>query len=189
MVDEEPRSHRLSRRDLIKASALAGAGAWTAPLVIDSLSSPAAALSAGASLPCSWTYVFFNKPGDSTVYYTGISGNTCNSGSSNNGSPDPVCVVCNGVAYSMSNFGGGEGGSAGHLSAGGASCPGTTVAIDAGSSCSTFVSVNGTTVKAGGGATILAAFSHPSSTLSCACPGSTSPNNSITVCNTGNCAS
>jgi len=35
----------LSRRDLIKASAVAGAAAWTAPVIIDSLSSPAAALS------------------------------------------------------------------------------------------------------------------------------------------------
>jgi hypothetical protein len=33
----------LSRRDLIKASAVAGAAAWTAPVIIDSLSSPAAA--------------------------------------------------------------------------------------------------------------------------------------------------
>jgi hypothetical protein len=39
------RRHRggMSRRDLIKASALAGAAAWTAPVLIDSLASPAAA--------------------------------------------------------------------------------------------------------------------------------------------------
>jgi hypothetical protein len=36
--------HRgLSRRQMIKASAVAGAAAWTAPVIIDSLSSPAAA--------------------------------------------------------------------------------------------------------------------------------------------------
>ena len=36
-------SEGMSRRDLIKASAVAGATAWTAPMIIDSLSSPAAA--------------------------------------------------------------------------------------------------------------------------------------------------
>lgn len=40
----------LSRRQMIKASAVAGAAAWTAPVVIDSLSSPAAAYS-GACQP------------------------------------------------------------------------------------------------------------------------------------------
>jgi len=48
-------------------------------------------------------------------------------------------------------------------------------------------------VQAIGGATILAAFSHPSSSLSCACPNNTNSNNSITVCgsssNGGNCDS
>jgi len=172
----------LSRRDMIKVASVAGVAAWTAPMIIGSVTSPAAAAS-GAPLPCSWTYVFF-KVG-STVYYTGISGggNTCNSGSSNNGSPNPVCVTCNGVTYSMSNFTGGQGGSAGHLQAGGSD------ATDVGTSCSNYIKVNGTTVSAIGGATILAAFSHPSSTLSCACPGSTSSGNSITVCNTGGCGS
>jgi hypothetical protein len=33
----------LSRRDMIRASAVAGIGAWTAPVIIDSLASPAAA--------------------------------------------------------------------------------------------------------------------------------------------------
>ena len=42
----EPTNPRqgLSRRDMIKASAAAGAAAWTAPVIIDSLSSPAAAV-------------------------------------------------------------------------------------------------------------------------------------------------
>jgi hypothetical protein len=35
----------LSRRDLIKASAVAGGAAWAAPVILDSLSSPAAAMS------------------------------------------------------------------------------------------------------------------------------------------------
>lgn len=43
-----PTRKGLSRRDMIKASAVAGAAAWTAPVIIDSLASPAAALSQGS---------------------------------------------------------------------------------------------------------------------------------------------
>jgi len=44
----DPRERRgLSRRDMIKGAAVAGAAAWTAPMIIDSLSSPAAAGSCG----------------------------------------------------------------------------------------------------------------------------------------------
>ena len=60
----------LTRREMIRASAVAGAAAWTAPVIIDSLVSPAAAASgglatgishidvvfrAGAGAPCSLT--------------------------------------------------------------------------------------------------------------------------------------
>ena len=47
MVDtQDTRSSRgLSRRDMIKGAAVAGAAAWTAPVIIDSLTSPAAAVS------------------------------------------------------------------------------------------------------------------------------------------------
>lgn len=46
----EPRERRgLSRRDMIKGAAVAGAAAWTAPVIIDSLTSPAAA---GSLPPC-----------------------------------------------------------------------------------------------------------------------------------------
>jgi hypothetical protein len=40
----------MSRRDLIKASAAAGAAAWTAPILIDSIASPAAAASPGCTV-------------------------------------------------------------------------------------------------------------------------------------------
>jgi hypothetical protein len=68
--DEQRRSARgLTRREMIRASAVAGAAAWTAPVIIDSLVSPAAAGSglatgishidvvfrAGAGAPCSLT--------------------------------------------------------------------------------------------------------------------------------------
>lgn len=43
-VEAETGRSGLSRRDLIKRSAVAGAVAWSAPMIIDSLTSPAAAL-------------------------------------------------------------------------------------------------------------------------------------------------
>jgi hypothetical protein len=42
-VEEQDGRNGLSRRQMIKASAVAGAAAWSAPVIIDSLSSPAAA--------------------------------------------------------------------------------------------------------------------------------------------------
>src|SRR5579862_8250686 len=68
--DEDRRGGRgLTRREMIRASAVAGAAAWTAPVIIDSLASPASAGSvlatgishidvvfqAGADAPCSLT--------------------------------------------------------------------------------------------------------------------------------------
>jgi hypothetical protein len=44
-TDDDARRRGLSRRRMIKASAVAGAAAWTAPVIIDSLASPAAAAS------------------------------------------------------------------------------------------------------------------------------------------------
>jgi hypothetical protein len=166
---------------MIKASAVAGAAAWTAPMIIDSLSSPAAAAS-NAPIPCSWFYLLFTKPGDATIYWTGSNGNACNTLSTNNAGT--YCKVCNGVAYTIL-------GGQGNLTYG-ATCGGAaTAATAAGSSCSSYIQINGTTVSAIGGATILAAFSHPNSTLSCSpCP-TNSADNSITVCNSsaggGNC--
>src|SRR3954453_7065604 len=43
----DPAKPGMDRRTMIKAAAIAGAGAWTAPVIIDSLMSPAAAFTAG----------------------------------------------------------------------------------------------------------------------------------------------
>ena len=49
-------SRGLSRRTMIKRAAAAGAVAWTAPMIIDSLASPAAAVTCvGTTLPASTT--------------------------------------------------------------------------------------------------------------------------------------
>ena len=65
----------MSRRDLIKASALAGAAAWTVPMIVDSLASPAAAESVALTstgINCSKAILFFIVPGDSTIHIAGF---------------------------------------------------------------------------------------------------------------------
>ena len=161
----------IDRRTLLKGAAVAGVAAWTAPMIIDSVTSPAAAAS-GATIPCSWFYVAFKKPGDSVVYWTGSNSNACNTLSTNNAGT--TCKTCGGTTYSLFN---GQG-----VMKYGSQCGSGTSATAAGASCSQFIAINGATVQAIGGATILAAFSHPSSSLSCACPNNTNSGNSITVC-------
>jgi len=71
---------------MIKASAIAGAAAWTAPVIIDSLASPAAA----ASVPCgpgtpNLSYGMIVYRIGSTYYTLKITGNTCSSDNSTGG--------------------------------------------------------------------------------------------------------
>src|SRR6478752_6566502 len=79
----------LSRRQMIKASAVAGAAAWTAPVIIDSLASPAAADS--ACIPY-WVKInddsvtqSFNCPG-STIF------DVCDAWWANDGNPPTNCI-------------------------------------------------------------------------------------------------
>ncbi len=171
---------QIDRRTMIKGAAVAGAAAWTAPMILDSLTSPAAAAS-GSPISCSWFYLLFKKPGDAVVYWTGSNGNACNTLSTNNAGT--YCKTCNGTTYSILN---GQG-----ILKYGSTCGSGTAATAAGSSCSSYIQINGNTVTAIGGATILAAFSHPNSRLSCAACPTTMANNSVTVCGSsshgGNC--
>jgi len=172
-------TREFGRRTMIKGAAVAAVAAWTAPVVLDSLTSPAAAAST-SPITCSWFYLLFKKPGDSTVYWTGSNANTCNTLSTNNAGT--YSKTCSGVTYTIDNGRGVLSWSTGH---------GSTAATAAGASCSTSIRINGNTVTAIGGAQILAAFSHPSSSLSCSTCPSGSANNSITVCGSsaggGNC--
>jgi hypothetical protein len=52
-------SEGIDRRTLIKSAAVAGAAAWTAPVIIDSLASPAAATSGALPTGCSYALVVF----------------------------------------------------------------------------------------------------------------------------------
>jgi hypothetical protein len=58
----EPRPRGLSRRQMIKASAAAGAAAWAAPVIVDSLASPAAAASFPPCPDTGFWYVALHSP-------------------------------------------------------------------------------------------------------------------------------
>src|SRR5947199_10678268 len=76
-VVEQGERKGLSRRDMIKAAGIAGAAAWTAPVIVDSLSSPAAAASGNTGINCSKSILFFRIPGSTTIYIAGFQDNTC----------------------------------------------------------------------------------------------------------------
>jgi len=92
----------LSRRDMIKGAAVAGAAAGTAPMIIDSLTSPAAAGSVcqpgGVPISTSGAGAVYQINGTGTVYFSFISGgqSTCGTTIPND---DTVtnALVCNGT--------------------------------------------------------------------------------------------
>jgi len=168
----------LSRRQMIKASAIAGAAAWTAPVIIDSLASPAAAASATCTFKCSAVFVFYSVGG--SVYYTGFqNGQTgCNHCKTGTISTDVSCLTCGSVSF----FGGGvSGGACGTDSeplywVNAASCPsgaptGMTQALGD-SSCASHVilSSDGHTLSPGSGVTLLGAFAFTGGSWFGACP-------------------
>ena len=165
----------LSRRQMIKASAIAGAAAWTAPVIIDSLASPAAAQSEPSiAVTCSWFYVVYMKSGDSAVYFT--SANDSNAVCGNAQPPNNSGLrtkTCNGIVYTLP------------LNGTVPTAGGNPATNDP--NCADFITISGSTLFAKGDATILAAFAHPGGGSVCSpCP-STSENNSISVCGTSAC--
>jgi hypothetical protein len=64
----------LSRRQLIKAAGIVGAAAWTAPVIIDSLSSPAAAATVAPG--CYFAYSAATSSGTWQAWQTAQPGNT-----------------------------------------------------------------------------------------------------------------
>jgi hypothetical protein len=113
----EPSGGRgLSRRQMIKASAAAGAAAWTAPVIIDSLSSPAAAFSGSCQkyvVKLDTSGSTFNQcfGGTASICFTasdskwGGTGSTTGS-SSNCGNNNPTfCAGSDGSTHLPSTFG------------------------------------------------------------------------------------
>jgi hypothetical protein len=76
----------VDRRTLIKGAAVAGAAAWTAPMIVDSLASPAAAASAtcGPGTPNLSYGIIVYRIG-STYYTVKVAGNSCTATNSTSG--------------------------------------------------------------------------------------------------------
>jgi len=171
----------LSRRALIKGAVAVGGVAWTAPVVIESLVSPAGALSPEGNYPCSYITVVYRVGG--TVYADkfdssgGCLGNTT-SGTGQNA----FTVLCNGVSYTNTISGSGN-----------AIGPVGGPAYPSYGSCSSVLSASGRTITATGGATILFAAAHDGSystinkIMTVCPPANPQPNNSIVGpdCNKG----
>ena len=98
--------HHISRREIIKKGAVAGAVFWSAP-VIESVVSRAAAQSnqctSTATFNASYIFVVFQV--GSTIYFSGFAqGGGCDSQGAVQGGP--VCVPCGTVSYTLNDFSG-----------------------------------------------------------------------------------
>lgn len=152
-------SRGLTRRELIKRSAAVGTVAWTAPVIIGSLSSPAAAFSSGAAYPCSYVTIACFVDGvfravkidaDQTDQNCTLTSATSNDETFGPGGDGPA-QVCNGFTWSNN-------------------CSGTLLCQDgddmtpfAGPTCDAILSVNGNTITAAPGVTIYFAVAHDGS--------------------------
>jgi hypothetical protein len=178
-VVEQGERRGLSRRDLIKASAAAGAAAWTAPVIIDSLASPAAAASgcSGSSVTLSWIWILYTVGGN--YYITGFSnGDTaCDVGGSN--PHGAICDPCGANSFTLGDFSGAL--VASYTTAGG--CGGTQLTdwtqVDAGGGCGAFIGFDNGQIFSRGGATIIAAIGFGAGTLRPLCPNNPNPGNSV----------
>lgn len=173
MTVEETKSG-ISRRDLIKKGAVAGAVFWSVP-VIESVTSRAAAgsLTTGP-IGCSWTYVIWKYQGGTTLYVSGYSNagstndctsfaNTANHPTGGNGSGNGGNVAtgnpetCFGTSYGMVDNASGPAAvtvnGAGLVSAG----PPPVYSTTADSSC-TALTQSGNTITASSNVIILAYF-------------------------------
>jgi hypothetical protein len=166
----------MSRRDLIKASALAGAAAWTAPVIIDSLASPAAAESVvldRASVPCSWIYLIWTPDGGTTINYTGFkhgdTGSTCTPSANPKG--DTACQTCTGTGISYQLMGGTPLPAMNYVTTEGA-CPlSSPLSASNVQSCASLFTLDGSGhISAPAGVTILGATGFTANTFFYACP-------------------
>jgi hypothetical protein len=186
-VVEQGERRGLSRRDMIKASAVAGAAAWTAPVIVDSLASPAAAASgcSGPSVTLSWIYVLYTVGGN--YYITGFStGDTvCGGGGSNTHAV--TCANCAGGSFTLNEFTGTppdpsvpdatyntSGGCGGAQSNAWTFTNGSTTPH-----CGTNIIFNNGQITSQGGATIIGAVGFGAGTTRAICPNNSNPGNSV----------
>jgi hypothetical protein len=188
----------LSRRQMIKASAVAGAAAWTAPVVIDSLASPAAAASfhcSGTSVTMSWIYILFQLP-TGEIKVTGFStgDKACGSGGKNNGGTRcnltaggkwPACTNATGYTITLNDFSANPPSPAAnditYNASGSCGAPQSNnwTYMDAGAGCGNWISFNGGEIKSINGAKILAAMGFGAGELIPACTSTNTPGNSV----------
>jgi hypothetical protein len=178
----------MSRREMIRASAIAGAGAWAAPVIVESLASPAAAASgcSGSTVTLSWIYVLYTVGGN--YYVTGFSngGTTCGGGGSNTHAI--TCASCPGGSFTLNEFTGTPPNPAtpdATYNVSGGGCGGaqssawtfTTAATSP--TCGTNIVFDNGQIRSQGGATIIAAVGFGAGTTRAICPNNSSPGNSV----------
>jgi hypothetical protein len=164
-VGEQGERRGLSRRDLIKASAVAGAAAWTAPVIIDSLASPAAAQSGGLPTTCSYALIVFSFGGGTYIMRIAQGSASCSFDNSTSSDDDMTrggtgCATVTGPDFPCG----------GHAYTGG-NCHNTTIwqdgspvstAVPSGTSCDSLFTIQNcvVTVKNSSTTQILFAVSH-----------------------------
>jgi hypothetical protein len=187
-------SRRITRRDVIKAGAIASGAVWVAP-VVDSFVSRAAAKSkkrtGQADFMCSWAYLVWKYTGTDTVYYTGYQGDspsTCGSDAANPhaGKHNSPSIMCTDGAGSANTY---------KLEFGGAPPPVKYSGMDIGSGTLTATSNTSTICSqftySGAGSTseihapsdveILAVFAFGAGSTTATCPTTKGGGNSIDV--------
>lgn len=183
-MDTHQQGRGIDRRTLIRRGALVAGAAWTAPLIVESLTSPAGALSPTGGYPCSYITVVY-KVG--TTYYAAKFNNGDAECSGNSTSGDETFTQsCGGGWYKNSGDG-----TAIRRSTDGVTYT-TLLSAPAGQSCSTYLSYQGgTTISAQNNATIVFAAAHdgsysPPSKFRFVCPTGPQYNNSISAPSCGN---
>ena len=177
----------LSRRDMIRRSVVAGAAAWTAPAILDSLASPAAAGSipcTGTSVTLSWIYVLYKVGSD--YFVTGFSKNdsSCNAGGANPDTHGTKCAFCSvtGVSFTLNNFNPPPDPATNDATYGLSGCLGTQSnnwTYEDDSSCGTYITFQNGSIVSQNGATIMAAVGFGAGHLIPICPNNGSPGNSL----------
>src|SRR5439155_21213050 len=85
---------------MIKASAIAGVGAWTAPVIIDSLASPAAAASGAFPTGCSYAlFGFYVNAAGPYIGRIGLGESVCSFVNSTSNDSSFDSYACNGHTY------------------------------------------------------------------------------------------
>ena len=164
----------LSRREIIKRGAIAGGIAWTAPVLVGSVTPVGAQVgSPSGGYPCSYITVVYTFNGQTYAVKFNKNAAVCDGVNSTSNDED-FSTVCNGVTYN-------------NTCSGTAICTGTPGSVIQGDpNCSSRVFfAGGTTITAAVGVTIIFAAAHDGSysgsKFRFSCPSNPQPANSVTA--------